>query len=110
MVVYFYGAQWLHLSGTTPALSKKAAEATIEAAQQAKQLGCIVSIDLKFREKLWKWDNNLSERELAQKTMRQILPYVDVVIANEEDCHDVLGIQAGKTDVHKGALMSRKIS
>ena len=83
---------------------KKAAEATIEAAQQAKQLGCIVSIDLNFRGKLWKWDNNLSERELAQKTMRQILPYVDVVIANEEDCHDVLGIQAGETDVHKGAL------
>ena len=104
----FTGAQWLHLSGITPALSKKAAEATIEAAQQAKQLGCIVSIDLNFRGKLWKWDNNLSERELAQKTMRQILPYVDVVIANEEDCHDVLGIQAGETDVHKGALDVQK--
>ena len=37
----FTGAQWLHLSGITPALSKKAAEATIEAAQQAKQLGCM---------------------------------------------------------------------
>ena len=92
----FTGAQWLHLSGITPALSKKAAEATIEAAQQAKQLDCIVSIDLNFRGKLWKWDNDLSERELAQKTMRQILPYVDVVIANEEDCHDVLVYSSGK--------------
>ena len=36
--------------------------------------------------------------------MRTILPSVDVVIANEEDCHDVLGIQAGKTDVHAGTL------
>jgi len=26
------------------------------------------------------------------------------VIANEEDCHDVLGIQAGDTDVESGAL------
>ena len=40
--------------------------------------------------------------------MRQILPYVDVVIVNEEDCHDVLGIQAGETDVHKGALDVQK--
>jgi len=36
--------------------------------------------------------------------MKSILPYVDVVIANEEDCHDVLGIQAGDTDVHSGSL------
>ena len=100
----FTGAQWLHLSGITPALSEKAAEATIEAAKQAKQLGCSVSIDLNYRRKLWKWDNTLSERELAQKTIRQILPYVDVVIANEEDCSDVLGIQAGETDVHKATL------
>ena len=104
----FTGAQWLHLSGITPALSKKAAEATIEAAQQAKKLDCSVSIDLNFRGKLWKWDNDLSERELAQKTMRQILPYIDVVIANEEDCHDVLDIQAGETNVHKGAIDVKK--
>ena len=100
----FAGAQWLHLSGITPALSKNAAEATIEAAHQAKQFGCSVSIDLNFRKKLWKWDNELSERELSQKIMRQILPYVDVIIANEEDCHDVLGIQAGETDVQNGVL------
>ena len=36
--------------------------------------------------------------------MRAILPFVDVVIANEEDCHDVLGIRAGDTDVHAGSL------
>ena len=36
--------------------------------------------------------------------MRSILPFVDVVIGNEEDCHDVLGIQAGDTDVHAGSL------
>ncbi len=100
----FDGAQWLHLSGITPALSKTAAEATLTAAQQAKAAGCRVSIDLNFRGKLWKWDASKSARELAQETMRGILPFIDVVIANEEDCHDVLGIQAGATDVHSGAL------
>ncbi|QDV25642.1 sugar kinase [Aureliella helgolandensis] len=100
----FADAQWLHLSGITPALSKNAADATLTAARKAQEAGLKVSIDLNFRGKLWKWDTTQSSRELAQKVMRTILPSIDVVIANEEDCHDVLGIQAGKTDVHAGAL------
>ena len=100
----FDGAQWLHLSGITPALSKTAAEATLMATQKAKAAGCQVSIDLNFRGKLWKWDAPKPARELAQETMRGILPFVDVVIANEEDCSDVLGIRAGETDVHSGVL------
>jgi 2-dehydro-3-deoxygluconokinase len=36
--------------------------------------------------------------------MRQILPYVDIVIGNEEDAEDVLKIKAGSTDVNKGLL------
>ncbi len=100
----FDNAQWLHLSGITPALSKNAAEATLVAAKKAKEAGAHVSIDLNFRGKLWKWDESKTARELAQETMKEILPYIDVVIANEEDCHDVLGIQAGDTDVHSGEL------
>lgn len=100
----FDGASWLHLSGITPALSKNAAEATVVAAQKAKAAGCQVSIDLNFRGKLWKWDPSKTSRQLAQETMRKILPFIDVVIGNEEDCHDILGIRAGDTDVHSGAL------
>ncbi|MDV6034654.1 MAG: sugar kinase [Phycisphaera sp. RhM] len=100
----FDGAQWLHLTGITPALSESAADATLIAAQKAQAVGATVSIDLNFRAKLWKWNATQTPRQLAQSTMRTILPFVDVVIANEEDCHDVLGIQAGQTDVHAGAL------
>lgn len=100
----FEEAQWLHLSGITPALSMNAAEATLVAAQKAKAAGAYVSIDLNFRGKLWKWDSEISGRELAQRTMRGILPFIDVVVGNEEDCHDVLGIRAGDTDVHSGKL------
>ena len=100
----FGGAGWLHLSGITPALSKTAAEATLVAAQKGKASGCQVSLDLNFRGKLWQWDPAKKARQLAQETMKTTLPYVDVIIANEEDCHDVLGIQAGETDVHSGAL------
>lgn len=100
----FENAGWLHLSGITPALSRIAANATLVAARQAKSAGAQVSIDLNFRGKLWNWDFPKKSRELAQETMRQVLPHVDVLIANEEDCYDVLGIQAGETDVHSGTL------
>ena len=100
----FDGAQWLHLSGITPALSKTAAEATLKAAQKAKAAGVTVSCDLNFRKKLWQWDPSTPARELAEATMRQLLPLLDVVIANEEDCADVLGIHAADTDVHAGTL------
>lgn len=100
----FAGASWLHLTGITPALSRNAAESTLIAAEKAKAAGAQVSIDLNFRKKLWRWDPSRSSRDLAEETMRGILPLVDVVIANEEDCHDVLGIQAGDTDVHSGSL------
>ena len=100
----FKGAKWLHLSGITPALSENAARATLVAAQKAQAAGATVSIDLNFRGKLWKWNPSKTAHELAQETMRTILPYIDVVIGNEEDCHDVLGIRAGDTDVHAGSL------
>merc|ERR1712113_366277 len=45
-----------------------------------------------------------SSRDLCRDVMKTVLPFIDVVIANEEDCFDCLGIKAGDTDVHSGAL------
>ncbi|MEM9418084.1 MAG: sugar kinase [Planctomycetota bacterium] len=100
----FADAQWLHLSGITPALSAHAAEATLGAAKAAQAHGVKVSIDLNFRKKLWRWSDELQGKALAGKMMQGILPFVDVVIANEEDCADVLDIHAGDTDVESGEL------
>ena len=100
----FSDAGWLHISGITPALSKQAAEASIAFVKHASENGVKVSCDLNFRKKLWKWDSSKSPTDLAQETMRKLLPYVDVVIGNEEDAWDVLGISAGTTDVHSGSL------
>jgi 2-dehydro-3-deoxygluconokinase len=36
--------------------------------------------------------------------MRTILPHVDLVVANESDCQDVLGIAAAETNVDAGQL------
>ncbi|MDO5566605.1 MAG: sugar kinase, partial [Planctomycetia bacterium] len=98
------GGDWFHTTGITPSLSRQAAESTLEAVKAAKRKGLNVSCDLNFRKKLWKWDSSLDARSLAKKTMTEILPYVDVLIANESDCADVLGIHAENTDTEKGKL------
>lgn len=102
--VVFDGAAWFHVTGITPALSQLAAETTIQAVRCAKSHGLTVSCDLNFRGKLWRWESSTAPRELAGRVMRLVLPSVDVLIANEEDCGDVLGIRAGQTDVHAGQL------
>ena len=97
-------AGWFHFTGITPSLSKTAAHAARLAAIKAKAAGCTVSCDLNFRNKLWRWEPGMTAKALAEKTMREILPNVDVLIANEEDAHDVLGIAAEGADVHSGKL------
>jgi len=87
-------ANWLHTTGITPSLSEISANATEIAVRTAKEMGLSVSCDLNFRKKLWQWQKGMSSTDLAKKIMSKILPYVDVVIANEEDAHDVLGISA----------------
>ena len=73
------------------------AAASLDACKAAKALGLTVSCDLNYRAKLW-------TREEAKACMTQLLPYVDVCIANEEDCKDVLGIEAADTDIAGGKL------
>lgn len=100
----FEGAGWFHVTGITPSLSKCAAEASIDAVKKAKDKGLVVSCDLNYRNKLWRWEPSLQPKELAYKTMVKILPYVDVLIANEEDTASVLNIHAANTDVQAGKL------
>jgi 2-dehydro-3-deoxygluconokinase len=94
----FSGVDRLHITGITPSLSQCAAEATLEAVRQAKAGGISISCDLNFRSKLWRWDAERSARQLANEIMSTILPHVDLLIANETDCGDVLDIHTG-TDV-----------
>ena len=91
------GAEWFHVTGITPALSKNAAEITIEACKAAKELGITVSTDLNYRKKLW-------TKEEAKETMTEVCKYVDYCIANEEDAKDVFGIEAENTDIESGKL------
>ena len=93
----FKDASWFHFSGITPALSDNLAEICLMACKKAKEYNVTVSCDLNYRAKLWSEDK-------AQEVMTQLMEYVDVCIANEEDIEKVFGIKAGNTDVNQGKL------
>ena len=91
------GAAWFHVTGITPALGERAADATRLAMAAAKRAGARVSIDLNYRRKLW------TEAQ-AQAAMRPIAKGADVIIGNEEDLQSVLGIAVAGADVTGGSL------
>ena len=97
-------ANWFHITGITPAISQLAADASLAAIRAARNRGLTVSCDLNFRKKLWRWDPGRDAVELAQRTLRELVPYVDVLIANEEDADLCLGIRAADSDVDSGQL------
>lgn len=90
-------AGYFHFTGITPALGGKLPEICLEACKKAKANGLTISCDLNYRKNLW-------TREEAGRTMKKLLRYVDILIANEEDAADVLGIRAARSDVTKGEL------
>lgn len=93
----FAGAGWFHITGITPAISETAALVSLEAVRKAKESGLIVSCDLNYRKNLWKYGRT------AQEMMTEVVQYVDVVMANEEDCQMALGVSAD-SDVESGKV------
>ena len=93
----FEDAEWFHFTGITPALGERLPEICLEACRAAKERGIKISCDLNYRKNLW-------TREQAKITMEKLLPYIDVLIANEEDAADVLDIHASNTDITSGKL------
>jgi 2-dehydro-3-deoxygluconokinase len=98
------GAAWVHVTGITPSLSENAYLATLELARLAHERGIGVSCDLNFRNKLWRWKPGFQAKQLAHECMTQILPHVRLLIANEEDAGDVLGIHAADTSIEQGRM------
>lgn len=91
------GVRWFHTGGIFAALSATTPELVIEAMQQAKRHGAVVSFDLNYRAKLWA---PLGGEKQAQATLRRIVANVDCLIGNEEDMQKGLGIR-GPEVAHK---------
>lgn len=99
----FIDTNWFHISGITPAISESASILTFEAIKIAKQNGLIVSCDYNFRKNLWNYGKK------APEIMQEIVKFVDIGIANEEDIQKSLGINLIEEDlfnrsINKGEL------
>lgn len=105
----FKNAGWFHFTGITPAISENAKNAVLEAVKKAKEYGITISCDLNYRKKLWKYGKS------APEVMKKLFSYIDIGIANEEDCQKSLGISAdvdvesGDLSVEKYKVLGRKV-
>ena len=105
----FSGIDWFHITGITPAISESAMLLSLQSVKAAKEKGITVSCDLNFRKNLWKYGKN------APEVMTELVKYVDVAVANEEDCQKSLGIkvdadvESGKLDVSKYEALTNQV-
>ncbi len=79
------GKQWLHWSGTAPAVGPGLPAVVAEACTVARRLGVTVSCDLNYRALLW-------DAAVARETMLPLMRNVDVLMGNEEHAALMLGV------------------
>jgi 2-dehydro-3-deoxygluconokinase len=81
---YLEGAEFLHLTGITPALSEECRRFVLWIAQEARQSGTRVSFDVNYRSKLW-------SPEEARAFTEELLPRVDLFFAGDEEARALWG-------------------
>ncbi|MDE3057457.1 MAG: sugar kinase [Bacteroidota bacterium] len=94
----FNGATWFHWTGITPAIAQGAADVCLEAITKAKQKGITISCDLNFRKQLWKYGTS------AREVMPKMVEDCDIVLGNEEDAEQALGITPEGVDITAGQV------
>lgn len=79
------GVGTFYFSGVTPAVSDNMAAACKDALTAARRMGITTVCDVNYRGKMW-------TPEKSQQVMAELLPLVDIVIANDEDAPAGLGM------------------
>jgi 2-dehydro-3-deoxygluconokinase len=88
----FAGCECFVISGITPAISRNAADVALIAVQEAARRKIKVVCDMNYRTKLWRWNPPLSARELATRTMRELLQHVTIFVGGISDATAMLDI------------------
>jgi 2-dehydro-3-deoxygluconokinase len=81
---YLEGAEFLHLTGITPALSKGCRHFIHWVAEEAGESGTRLSFDVNYRSKLW-------SPEEARAFTEELLPRVDLFFAGDEEARALWG-------------------
>jgi 2-dehydro-3-deoxygluconokinase len=96
-----HGARWFHTGGIFCALSETTPQVAREAMAAARRHGTIISYDLNYRDSLWK---SIGGHQRAQEVNRELAPYIDVMLGNEEDFTAALGFAVEGVDEHLSKL------
>ncbi|TGD21652.1 sugar kinase [Companilactobacillus suantsaicola] len=86
---------YFHFSGITAALSKEMQETLLSAVKYCQENNITVVFDTNYRGKMW-------TPEEAQAFSKKVMPYVNVVLANDEDFEASLNIKAFDGDMKHG--------
>jgi 2-dehydro-3-deoxygluconokinase len=92
---YLDGAQFLHLTGITPALSPACQRFMRWAMNEAKRRGVNVSFDVNYRSKLW-------TPEAARAEIEALLPLIDLLFVGDEEAEALWG-ESGEALLHNFA-------
>jgi 2-dehydro-3-deoxygluconokinase len=87
------GADWLHLSGVTPATGASGAAAALRAAQSAIEMGVKVAFDGNYRARLW-----ADRADEAPAILRGLLACADLAVVTDRDLALALGRDFGGAD------------
>ncbi len=86
----FTDTYWFHTSGISPAVSENV-YVTLKKIFSDISPDCRISIDLNYRSKLWEW---VKDKQLSiHKIMWEMCSKACLIVGNETDFHDALGIQ-----------------
>lgn len=87
------GADWLHVSGVTPAVGPNAAAAALAAVRAARVRGLTVSFDGNYRKSLWdQWPTD------GAAVLADIVAAADLFIGDDRDVALILGHDFSETD------------
>lgn len=89
------GVRWFHSGGIFAALSETTGELIIEGMKAARAAGAVTSLDLNYREKLWKIQGGGNR---AVEMLARIVEHVDVLVGNEEDLQKGLGVEGPQVE------------
>ncbi|HSH78442.1 MAG TPA: sugar kinase [Herpetosiphonaceae bacterium] len=89
---YLDGAQFVHLTGITPALSPACQAFMPWAMHEARRRGVKVSLDVNYRSKLW-------APTTARSAIEELLPLVDLLFIGDEEAEALWG-ESGEALLH----------
>ena len=93
--VFATGARWFHSGGIFASLSSTTPALIAEGMEAARTAGATVSFDLNYRPRLWSVGGGVDR---ARSVLGELVERSDVLLGNEEDLQQGLGLQGPSVD------------